>query len=103
MTLVEGTAGPQTDADSRREKREMFDLITQLHARHIRTEWIAAAIGVSPRRVRQIVVLLRLEPPEFETLGEAFTWLASELPDVEMRLRHFRNGNQSSAEEVKAA
>jgi hypothetical protein len=110
MAVARIIATPQALPDRRqarprtlRRKRDLFELVTELHARHFSREFIACAVGRTPQRIGQIINLLRLEPPRFDTIAGAFTWLAAELPDLDYRCRLFRFQNESEPEHKATA
>lgn len=84
-------------------KGRLFMLVNALHARHLSDREIGLLIGLTPQRVGQVVTLLRLEPPRFDSFAELCTWLAKEVPDLERECRYFRNENESCAGIEKAA
>lgn len=84
-------------------KPDAKQLIVDLWARQFTAEQIAHSLGVTGHYVRQILRLLHLSDSRFETSGEALTWLASEEPSLEAKVREFRNGTQAQAPEQQAA
>lgn len=105
MTLIEGNADAMAEgqSDKRRRNRELRALVTELHARHMSRKSIGLTLGITAQHVGQMIELLRLEPPRFRSLADCLTWLAKEVPDVELRCRHFRNESPSQAGDEKAA
>lgn len=77
-------------------KRELYDLVRDLHA-HGLTEpsLIALALRITPQRVSQIVADLGLRKPR-QRLADALTQLPSDLRIRLVSFVHFRDENDSS-------